>query len=230
MRRPYGDGSDVQPRVLSVTELGRSRPMLRHAPLPTFRAEPNVMHMPKAAEHWTREQVWALPDDGRRYELIDGELVVTPAPGNRHQMPVTILCARVFNALVQAADSRAQLLLSPADLRLSEEEILQPDLFIYQTESGRPLRDWREITSLLVAIEILSPSTARYDRGLTRLRYQRARVPEYWIVDLDGRVVERWRPDDTRPEVLADRLQWSSGDGAELDLDLEKFFREVDGE
>ena len=90
-----------------------------------------------------------------------------------------------------------------------------------------PVKDWRDITSLLVAIEILSPSTARYDRGVKRLRYQRARVPEYWIVDLDGRVVERWRPDDSRPEVLADRLQWSSGDGAELELDLREFFREV---
>jgi Uma2 family endonuclease len=189
------------------------------------------MHMPRAAEHWTRDQVWALPDDGCRYELIDGELVVTTAPGNRHQMAVTTLCARIFHALEQAPGTAVRLLISPADLQLGgEEEILQPDLFIYRTESGRHLRDWRDITSPLVAIEVLSPSTARNDRGLKRLRYQRARVPDYWIVDLDGRVVERWRHDDSRPEVLGDRLRWTSGDGAELELDLREFFREVAGE
>ena len=53
---------------------------------------------------------------------------------------------------------------------------------------------------------------------------------EYWVVDVDARVVERWRPDDDRPEVLGERLQWTSGDGAELDLDLLEFFREVTGE
>jgi Uma2 family endonuclease len=189
------------------------------------------MHMPRAAEHWTRDQVWALPDDGCRYELIDGELVVTPAPGNRHQMAVTTLCARIFHALEQAPGTAARLLISPADIQLGgEEEILQPDLFIYRAESGRHLREWPDITSLLVAIEVLSPSTARYDRGLKRRRYQRARVPDYWIVDLDGRVVERWRPDDSRPEVLGDRLRWTSGDGAELDLDLREFFRKAAGE
>jgi Uma2 family endonuclease len=140
------------------------------------------------------------------------------------------LYLRLRLALHHAGSKPIHALFSPADLSLGEEEILQPDLFIYRTESGRHLRDWRDITSLLVAIEILSPSTARYDRGLKRLRFQRARVPEYWIVDLDGRVVERWRPEDTRPEVLGDRLQWTAGDGAELDLDLEEFFREVMGE
>ena len=211
--------------------------MLKQAPLPTSAAEPSLMGMPdtagretRGARRWTRNDVFALPDDGRRYELIDGELVVTPAPGGRHQVAVTALLLRIGPLLTPAAGTSARILVSPADLRLGEEEILQPDLFIYQTESGRPLSDWRDITSLLVAIEVLSPSTARYDRGLKRLRYQRARVPEYWIVDLDGRVIERWRPDDARPEILTERLQWSSGDGAEFDLDLEEFFREVGGE
>ena len=209
--------------------------MLKHAPLPTFRAEPNVMHMPdtagrgtRDARRWSRKAVLALPDDGYRYELVSGELVVTPAPGGRHQMAVGELFHRIRLALDHAECTAARVLFSPADIQLGEEEILQPDLFIYRL--GHPVNDWREITSLLVAIEVLSPSTARYDRGLKRLRYQRARVPEYWIVDLDGRVVERWRPDDTRPEVLAERLQWTSGDGAELDLDLGEFFREVMGE
>ena len=184
------------------------------------------MGMPDTAGRWTRDAVLALPDDGCRYELIDGELVVTHAPANRHQAAVTILCALIVNALRQAPGTAARLLVSPADVQLGEEEILQPDLFIYAVPD-RPRGDWSDVTALLVAIEVLSPSTARYDRGLKRLRYQRARVSEYWIVDLEGRLIERWRPDDTRPEVLTDRLHWDSGDGAEVDLDLREFFREV---
>ena len=213
-----------------MTDPTRGRFRLGHALLPTLAAEPTVMGMPNAVERWTRDMVWALPDDGRRYELINGELVVTPSPAYPHQRAVTDLIFYLKQAISRSPGSAARVLVSPADLSLGEEEILQPDLFIYQSQSGRPLSDWREITTLLVAIEVLSPSTARYDRGLKRLRYQRARVPEYWIVDLDGRLIERWRPDDTRPEVLTDRLQWASGDGAELDLDLREFFREVAGE
>jgi Uma2 family endonuclease len=62
---------------------------------------------------------------------------------------------------------------------------------------------------------------------LKRRRYQRAGVPEYWIVDLDGRAVERWRPEDTRPELLAGVLHWAPGDDVHLALDLPGFFAEV---
>jgi Uma2 family endonuclease len=203
--------------------------IMKNAPLPTPAAEPSLMGMPNAAERWTREKVWALPDDGRRYELIDGELVVTPAPAGRHQVAVGELYFLLRLALARTPGTTARLLFSPADISLGEDEILQPDLFIYRSDSDHKIGNWRDITMLFVAIEVLSPSTARYDRGLKRLRYQRARVSEYWIVDLDGRLVERWRPDDARPEILNARLQWSSGDGAEVDLDLEAFFREVAG-
>jgi len=188
------------------------------------------MGMPHVVEHWTREKVWALPEDGQRRELIDGELVVTPAPAYLHQRAVSDLAYLLRHALTLAPGSTARLLTSPADLTLGEDEILQPDLFIYQAPADRQVGGWKDIRTLMLVVEVLSPSTARYDRGLKRLRYQRARVPEYWIVDLDGRVVERWRPDDARPEILNTRLQWSSGDGAAVEIDLEEFFREVAGE
>jgi Uma2 family endonuclease len=172
--------------------------------------------------------VWALPDDGQRYELIDGELVVTPAPRGVHQVAVSVLERALHQALTGAGSGHV--LHSPADISLGEDEILQPDLFVYRTATGRHLLEWTDITALLVVIEVLSPSTARYDRQLKRLRYQRAGVPEYWIVDLDGRVVERWTPGDTRPEILAERLHWESGDGAVLDLELAAYFREVWGD
>ena len=175
---------------------------------------------------WTREAVLALPDDGQRRELLDGELIVTPAPRPLHQIALHRL-ERALDTVLASGPLRV--LRSPADLSLGEEEILQPDLFVYRRSAGRPLRDWSQITELALVIEVLSPSTARYDRGLKRRRYQRARVPEYWIVDLDGQLIERWRPDDDRPEIIIQQLRWESGEGAalELELDVERFFREV---
>ena len=78
---------------------------------------------------------------------------------------------------------------------------------------------------------MLSPSTARYDRTLKRKRYQRAGVPEYWIVDPDARVIERWRPEDERPEVASESLSWQPVPGTSpLLLDLPALFAEGWGE
>ena len=71
---------------------------------------------------------------------------------------------------------------------------------------GRRGANWTDIRALLLAVEILSPSTARADRQAKRRLHQRERVGEYWIVDLDARVVERWRPDDERPEIVTRTL------------------------
>lgn len=183
--------------------------------------------MPGTTESWTAARVRALPDDGNRYELVSGELLVTPAPRGLHQVAVLVLLRRLDPWL--RGTGVGHVLPSPADLSLGEDELLQPDLFVYRTMNDRPLRDWSDITALLLTVEVLSPSTARYDRTLKRLRYQRAGIPEYWIVDLDARLVERWRPADARPEILSDRLVWQPGDAA-LDLDLVRLFSEIHGE
>lgn len=186
------------------------------------------MGMPDTTERWTAERVRALPDDGSRYELIEGELVVTPAPRPAHQ----VVCAELFRRLDAYLSDTAvgAVLWSPADLSLGEDEILQPDLFVHRISAGRPLREWADITELLLVIEVLSPATARQDRGLKRRRYQRARVSEYWIVDLDARLIERWRPDDTRPEIATDRLVWEPAPGIPLELDVEALFGQIWGE
>ena len=93
---------------------------------------------------------------------------------------------------------------------------------------GRRPRNWPEIHELLLAVEVLAPSTARADRQVKRRKYQRQGVPEYWIVDLDARLVERWRPGDERPELLEGRLEWQPALTAPpLVLDLDMFFAEV---
>lgn len=106
---------------------------------------------------------------------------------------------------------------------------MQPDVFVAPLmPGGRKVRDWREIKNLLLAVEVLSPSTARVDRQVKRRLYQEGSVGEYWIVDLDGRVIECWRPGDDRPAVLGDRLTWRpDSNRPPFELDLPAFFRDV---
>lgn len=184
------------------------------------------MGMPQTANRWTVERVRALPDDGNRYELIDGALVVTPAPRGLHQEAIMELVYRLGPWLHETRIGR--LLLSPADISLGEEEILQPDLFIYRTATGARLRDWSDIIELRLVVEVLSPATARYDRQLKRRRYQRARIAEYWIVDLDARLIERWHPEDDRPEMASDRLVWTPDPNQRaFELDVAGYFADL---
>lgn len=96
---------------------------------------------------------------------------------------------------------------------------------------GRPDAACGSVRGLLLAVEVLSPSTARADRQTKRRLYQDEGVPEYWIVDLDARVVERWRPGDDRPEIVAATLTWQpDGSATPFELDLTAFFQAVLGE
>jgi Uma2 family endonuclease len=170
-----------------------------------------------------------LPDDGKRYELIDGELIVTPAPRSRHQR----MAKRIYGALDPYIQQHGigELLWPPADIGLDDRSIVQPDLFVLPPELSRPSVEWVDVTALLLAIEILSPSTARYDRGVKRDYYQRHHVPEYWIVDLDARLVERWRPDVEWPEVRRERLAWRPDPAVPpLEVDLAALFVAALGE
>jgi Uma2 family endonuclease len=84
------------------------------------------------------------------------------------------------------------------------------------------------VKTLVLAIEVSSPTTARADRVDKRRVYQDERVPEYWIIDLDARIVERWRPDDARPEILGEKLHWNAlPEIAPLELDLPAYFASV---
>lgn len=202
--------------------------IVRHAHLRSPRAEQRLMGMPHAADYWTAKRVRALPDDGNRYELIAGELLVTPAPRGVHQEAIVALLTRLEPWLRETRIGRV--LVSPADLSLGDDEVLQPDLFVYRTASGARLRDWSDIVELRLVVEVVSASTARYDRQMKRWRYQRAGVAEYWIVDPDARLIERWRPHDERPEVVTGRLVWTAGaDHTPFELDVAEFFADVWG-
>jgi Uma2 family endonuclease len=178
-----------------------------------------------APVYWTADMVRALPDDGNRYEVVWGELLVTPAPRPWHQ----IVLARLQLAFGKHLDGHptAFLLASPADISWGPDILVQPDLFVVPLEEVRTL-EWDRIKGLLLAIEVLSPSTARYDRFTKRRLYQQVGIPRYWIVGAQERVVEVWTPEATTPVIERDRLAWTPpGDTTALAIDLAELFRPV---
>jgi len=165
----------------------------------------------------------ALPDDGQRYEVIDGVLLVTPAPSLLHQR-VVLRLAQIIGPYVEPLGF--EVLIAPAAVTWSERTEVQPDLLTLPLVNGRGVERFEDVGTLGLAVEVLSPSTARVDRFTKRREYQRRGVPEYWIVDPIGRSVERWRPGDDEPEICFDSLRWQPRADAEpLIIDLQEFFR-----
>lgn len=174
---------------------------------------------------WTPERVRLLPDDGHRYELVAGQLLVTPAPQPAHQRVLMALIERLLPYVKQSG--AGELLTSPADISLDAESIVQPDLFVLPPGERRS-RDWADVGTLRLAVEIISPASARHDRGVKRDHYQRHGVPEYWVVDPDARLVERWRPGDDHPEVARGSLAWAPAAGIPpLVVDLRALFADA---
>jgi Uma2 family endonuclease len=183
------------------------------------------MAMPHPRIEWTLEMVHALPDDGNRYELIDGELLVSAAPSWLHQR----VLAELFALMHPYAKSLGgyEVLFAPGAVQFNERRELQPDLTAWRFGPGpdgaRVVGDER---TLLLTVEALSPSTARNDRYKKRPVFQQHGVTEYWIVDPDARLVERWRPGDVEPEVIIEDLRWQPVlDRALLNIDLPALFR-----
>jgi Uma2 family endonuclease len=191
------------------------------------------MGMPASNQRqWTRTEVLGLIEQSPlwtpRYELVERELLVTPSPSGLHQIGVVELIC-VLAPYVNAS-RLGQVLTSPSDTELEPETLVQPDVYVVPVAEAQRLRHERTGRSLLLAIELLSPSSERGDRGRKRRLYQRT-VPEYWIVDLRTRLVERWRPEATSAELLRDTLEWHPrGAPTPLRLDLRAYFARVHGE
>src|SRR5262245_4979598 len=124
---------------------------------------------------FTRADLENTPNDGRRYELIDGVLIVSAAPGLVHQEAA----GRLFVALYHAAPQGFRVLVGPYAVGLAEDTEIQPDIIVGHRDDFTE----REITTPLLAIEVLSPSTRLFDTHVKRARLERAGVPSYWVID-----------------------------------------------
>jgi Uma2 family endonuclease len=175
--------------------------------------------------YWTAEMVRQLPDDGNRYEVVYGELLVTPAPRFDHQLLVSRLVIALARYLERGPVGIV--LTSPADISWGRDVLVQPDVFVVSPEEARA-REWSGIRSLLLVTEVLSPGTARADRFAKRRRYQEAGVPLYWVVDGEEQRVEVWTPEADRPIIEAVRLTWHPRGAAEgFRLELAELFRAI---
>lgn len=157
------------------------------------------------ATHWTVDRARALPDDGNRYEVVHGELLVTPAPGTPHQAVVIELIGQLYDYLKPLGLSNT-IFAGPADIFWGDDIWVQPDLLVVVPE--QVTTDWHTYKNLRLTVEVLSPSSTRGDRIVKRRAYQENGVGTYWIVDPLRRVVEVWRPDDEAPELVTDALHW----------------------
>jgi Uma2 family endonuclease len=182
------------------------------------------MAMPAHHTDWTVDMVRALPDDGNRYEVIDGELFVTPSPNPVHQRAVRELLYLV--GPYATAQGIGDTLMGPADVVVyGPRKFVQPDVFVVPLVHGAVARSWTEVGRLILVVEVVSPSTARTDRGRKLELYQEKAVPEYWIIDVEARQVERWRPNDIAAEILIETLEWSpEASTAPLTIALPAYF------
>ena len=184
------------------------------------------MAMPAPQPITTIEELLALPDDGLRHELLDGEHIVTPAPAPKHERAVMEFIYVLRSAVAERDD--IELFGVPADIRLNPRTVVQPDAFIAQSGPTNRFQDWADAPTPLLAIEVLSPSTAAQDRGTKRRLYLEAGVEEYWVVDLDARLIERWRAGDERPEIVDGELKWSLSAGVAGSIDLPPLFERIE--
>ncbi|MCP9462936.1 MAG: Uma2 family endonuclease [Nitrospira sp.] len=129
-----------------------------------------------------------LPDDGKRYEIIDGDLFMTPAPVTRHQT----IAMRLSHLLMTYLESHPVgiVLAAPCDVVLSEVDVVQPDLLLIRHDSAARITEKNIQGPPDIIIEILSPGTATRDRDLKRKRYEHFGVQEYWLVDPDQNTLE----------------------------------------
>jgi Uma2 family endonuclease len=173
--------------------------------------------------YYTADMVRALPNDGNKYELVYGELLVTPAPRPWHE----VIQVRLLNALADylKVERVGQIFGPLGDISWDVDVLVSPDVFVVPLEQARTL-DWSQMQDLILVAEILSPSTARYDRFTKRRRYQEAGVPLYWVVDGDERQVEVWTPGAVFPTVERERLLWQpAGATQSFTLPLAELFR-----
>ena len=185
------------------------------------------MGMPHTKD-WTVDMLAALPDDGKRYEVIDGELFVTPAPSNVHQRTV----GRLYAQLLTYTDAIGlDLLTAPCAVTISDRREVQPDLLVMPKIGNCFAIKFADVGRLVLAVEVLSKRTAWVDRVKKLTLYQDERVPEYWIVDADARSVARWLPESSEPDVLTTTFVWQPlSQHAGLEIDLVEMFRKVFGE
>jgi Uma2 family endonuclease len=138
--------------------------------------------------NWTYEMYAALPDDGRRYEVVRGVLLMSPAPEMAHQGVI----AEIFGYLREQIffSRRGLVFTGPVDVVLAPKTTVQPDVLVILKEHLDRMQEKRVMGAPDLAVEVISPSSATYDRLVKYSVYEQAGVPEYWLVNLSEQTIE----------------------------------------
>ena len=175
-----------------------------------------------AFQQWTYAEYARLPDDGNRYEVIAGELVVSPSPRPKHQR-ASVRLSFALEGFTQTS-GLGEIYAAPTDVLLSDGDYLVPDLVFVRRERAGIISERAIESAPDLVIEIISPSTALRDRGIKRERYALFGVPLYWVVDVELRQIEVYRLSESpyEPvEIATDKLVWQPvEDGPSLTLSV----------
>ncbi len=177
--------------------------------------------MPMAAllSRYTVDDLDSFPDDGNRYELVDGALLVTPAPMPAHEL----VLLRIRDALVSHLE-RTALVFTRGAVEVRPRNHLEPDLLVYPAD--RPVaRRWSDMPGFWLAVEVSGRHSRQYDRDVKQQAYLRLGVTEVWRADLQDHCIEVSRTDRSGVMVHRVRMDWQAPEGAAvLPLDLRDVF------
>jgi Uma2 family endonuclease len=178
------------------------------------------MHMATQSKRWTLDEVHRLPDDGNKYEVVRGELFVTPTPSEDHETILAFLAAILQPYVLE---QHLGLVYRPrAVVRFDGSEV-EPDLMVRQPRRA-PASDWDDAPTPVLVVEVLSGSTRRRDHVQKRSLYLDAGVEEYWIIDPERRTLRVVRR-GVEDVVTSDAMRWQpSGATAALAFRLDQIF------
>ena len=160
------------------------------------------MAMAISVPFYTIDDLERLPDDGNRYELLDGVLLVTPQAAAVHQ----VVASRIQVKLANSLQNLAHVVGPGAVVRMPNTQ-LQPDILVYPSRFSA-LTDWRKITEHWLAVEVLSPSSRIYDREFKRDAYFALGVRQVWLVDWRDESVEVCTAKG-KSRLVRDQIRWS---------------------
>ena len=164
------------------------------------------MHMAASTKQWTLEELHSLPDDGNKYELIDGELYVTPPPNPEHETILARL-SRILEPYV-ARHGLGFVYHPRSVVRIGGSEV-EPDLMVRRPPPGARTR-WEDMPLPILVVETLSPYTRRRNLGAKYDFYTRNGVAEYWMIDPERRTITVTRMGQ-EDRIIADAFEWHPG-------------------
>lgn len=175
----------------------------------------------QSARVWTLDELHSLPEDGNKYEVVDGKLFVTPAPTDMHET-IAARLARVLDPYVER-QGLGYVYRPRAVFRVQRRSEVEPDLMV-RRPNETPGRAWEDAPIPALIVEVLSPYTRRRDQVQKRAFYLRSGIPEYWVIDPDERTVRVVRP-DAEDRVEAHRVVWHPAGASEaLTIDVNALF------